>query len=167
MTDLEKTETFQKQNLGGEKHMNFKLSDNQKYNMIWSLLNPRFNEENEYTMDYAVCEVYDEYAVVFKFETGAYERAYYTKDDKARIEVGTLSRFGLLEMSRQRIRASLASQSHITCQACKGTGKIRNPELIALEVLRKIQAAVILGNISLVQVRLSTAPAIFIVLRTQ
>ena len=62
--------------------MNFKLSDNQKYNMIWSLLNPRFNEENEYTMDYAVCEVYDEYAVVFKFETGAYERAYYTKNDE-------------------------------------------------------------------------------------
>lgn len=62
--------------------MNFKLSDNQKYNMIWSLLNPRFNEENEYIMDYAVCDVYDEYAVVFKFESNAYERAYYTKDDK-------------------------------------------------------------------------------------
>lgn len=85
-----------------------------------------------------------------------------TKDDKARIEVGTLSRFGLLEMSRQRIRATLTSQSHITCQHCKGTGKIRNPELIALEVLRKIQAAVILGNVSLVQVRISTAPAIFL-----
>ena len=82
MTDLEKTETFQKQNLGGEKHMNFKLSDNQKYNMLWSLLNPRFNEENEYVMDYAVCDVYDAYAVVFKFETGEYERAYYTKNDE-------------------------------------------------------------------------------------
>lgn len=62
--------------------MNFKLSDNQKYNMIWSLLNPRFNEENDYVMDYAVCDVYDEYAVVFKFETNAYERAYYTKNDE-------------------------------------------------------------------------------------
>lgn len=82
MTDLENTDHFQKQNLGGEKHMNFKLSDNQKYNMIWSLLNPRFNEENEYIMDYAVCDVYDAYAVVFKFESNAYERAYYTKDDK-------------------------------------------------------------------------------------
>ena len=82
MTDLEKTETFQKQNLGGEKNMNFKLSDNQKYNMLWSLLNPRFNEENEYVMDYAVCDVYDAYAVVFKFETGEYERAYYTKSDE-------------------------------------------------------------------------------------
>ena len=82
MTDLENTEVFQKQNLGGEKHMNFKLSDNQKYNMLWTLLNPRFNEENEYIMDYAVCDVYDEYAVVFKFETGEYERAYYTKNDE-------------------------------------------------------------------------------------
>ena len=80
--DLEKTDIFQKQDLGGEKHMNFKLSDNQKYNMLWSLLNPRFNEENEYVMDYAVCDVYDAYAVVFKFETGEYERAYYTKNDE-------------------------------------------------------------------------------------
>ena len=81
VTDLENSEIFQKQNLGGEKHMNFKLSDNQKYNMLWTLLNPRFNEENEYIMDYAVCDIYDEYAVVFGFEKGAYERAYYTKDD--------------------------------------------------------------------------------------
>ena len=82
MNDLEKTDVFQKQNSGGEKHMNFKLSDNQKYNMIWTLLNPRFNEDNDYTMDYAVCDVYDEYAVVFKFEDKIYERAYYTKNDE-------------------------------------------------------------------------------------
>ena len=82
MDDLEGTDIFQKQNLGGEKHMNFKLSDNQKYNMLWTLLNPRFNEENEYIMDYALCDVYDEYAVVFKFESGSYERAYYTKNDE-------------------------------------------------------------------------------------
>ena len=78
--DLEKTDIFQKQDLGGEKHMNFKLSDNQKYNMIWSLLNSRFNEENGYIMDYAVCDVYENYAVVFSFESQNYERAYYTKD---------------------------------------------------------------------------------------
>ena len=82
ISDLENNEVFQKQNLGGEKNMNFKLSDNQKYNMIWSLLNPRFNEENDYMMDYAVCDVYDNYAVVFKFESGNYERAYYTKNDE-------------------------------------------------------------------------------------
>ena len=82
MTDLQGTDIFQKQNLEGEKHMNFKLSDNQKYNMLWTLLNNRFNEENEYIMDYAICDVYDEYAVVFKFETGEYNRAYYTKNDE-------------------------------------------------------------------------------------
>ena len=82
MTDLENNEVFQKCDLGGEKYMEFKLSDNQKYNMIWSLLNTRFNEENGYIMDYAVCDVYDEYAVVFKFEDKAYERAYYTKNDE-------------------------------------------------------------------------------------
>jgi len=82
MTDLNGTDIFQKQNLEGEKHMNFKLSDNQKYNMLWTLLNNRFNEENDYAMDYAICEVYDEYAVVFKFETGEYNRAYYTKNDE-------------------------------------------------------------------------------------
>ena len=82
MTDLQGTDVFQKQNLEGEKHMNFKLSDNQKYNMLWTLLNDRFNEENEYVMDYAICEVYDEYALVFKFETGEYNRVYYTKNDE-------------------------------------------------------------------------------------
>jgi chromosome segregation ATPase len=49
--------------------------------MIWTLLNSRFNEENGYVMDYAVCEIYDEYAIVYNFENGNYERAYYTKDD--------------------------------------------------------------------------------------
>ena len=68
--------------VGGEEQMNFKLSDNQKYNMIWSLLNSRFNEEDGYIMDYAVCDIYDEYAVVFNFENQNYERAYYTKDDE-------------------------------------------------------------------------------------
>ena len=82
MTDLQGTDVFQKQNLEGEKHMEFKLSDNQKYNMLWTLLNDRFNEENGYVMDYAIGDVYDEYAIVFKFETGEYNRAYYTKNDE-------------------------------------------------------------------------------------
>ena len=73
-----------KQNTGGENQMNleFKLSDNQKYNMIWSLLNPNFNEENGWVMNYAVCDVYDEYAVIFNMQESGYERAYYTKNDE-------------------------------------------------------------------------------------
>ena len=78
---MQQFELQSKLNVGGEEQMNFKLSDDQKYNMIWSLLNSRFNEENDYIMDYAVCDVYDGYAIVFNFETKSYERAYYTKDD--------------------------------------------------------------------------------------
>lgn len=84
------------------------------------------------------------------------------KADKARIEIGRLSRFGLLEMSRQRLRASLSSQSHLKCSHCQGSGTIKNPELVALEALRKIQAAVVVGHVSTVKGRLSPAPALFL-----
>jgi len=84
------------------------------------------------------------------------------KIDKARIELSRISKFGLLEMSRQRLRASLASQSHLACTHCQGIGKVRNPELVALEVLRKIQSAVIVGHVGLVKARLSPAPALFL-----
>lgn len=84
------------------------------------------------------------------------------EDDKARVEVGRLSKFGLLEMSRQRLRASLTSQSHISCGHCNGAGKVKNPELVALEVLRKIQNAIVIGHVSLVKARVAPAPAMFL-----
>jgi len=84
------------------------------------------------------------------------------KLDKARIELGRLSKFGLLEMSRQRLRASMSSQSHLKCPQCQGIGSFRNPELIALEVLRKIEAAIMLGNVSSVKARLSPSAALFL-----
>ena len=84
------------------------------------------------------------------------------KLDKARIEIGRLSRFGLLEMSRQRLRASLSSQSCLKCSHCSGTGSIRNPELVALEVLRKVQGAVIAGHVGLVKARTSPAVSMFL-----
>ncbi|MBN8548300.1 MAG: Rne/Rng family ribonuclease [Deltaproteobacteria bacterium] len=84
------------------------------------------------------------------------------RTDKARVEIGRLSQFGLLEMSRQRLRASLASQSHSHCPHCHGSGKLKNAELVALEVLRKIQAAVVVGHVSLVKARVSPGPALFL-----
>jgi ribonuclease E len=82
--------------------------------------------------------------------------------DKARIELGKLSKFGLLEMSRQRLRSSLTSHSHIRCDHCVGTGQIKNPELVALEALRKMQAAVIVGQVKKVKARLPSMPAFFL-----
>ncbi len=56
--------------------------------------------------------------------------------DKARVQIGRISRFGLLEMSRQRLRPSLGESSHITCPRCDGYGSIRSVESLALAILR-------------------------------
>jgi ribonuclease E len=58
--------------------------------------------------------------------------------DRARIQIGRLSRFGLLEMSRQRLRPSLSDSSHLTCPRCTGIGSIRGVESMALAILRLI-----------------------------
>ena len=62
-----------------------------------------------------------------------------TQLDRARIQIGRISRFGLLELSRQRLRPSLGEHSHITCPRCEGRGTIRSVESLALAVLRLIQ----------------------------
>src|SRR5579883_821165 len=60
------------------------------------------------------------------------------KMDRARIQIGRLSRFGLLEMSRQRLRPSIGETSHIVCPRCVGIGSIRSVESMTLAVLRLI-----------------------------
>ena len=60
------------------------------------------------------------------------------KMDRARIQIGRLSRFGLLEMSRQRLRPSLGESSHLVCPRCVGIGSIRSVESMTLAVLRLI-----------------------------
>src|SRR5690242_20380621 len=60
------------------------------------------------------------------------------KMDRARIQIGRLSRFGLLEMSRQRLRPSLGESSHLTCPRCTGIGSIRSVESMTLAILRLI-----------------------------
>ena len=60
------------------------------------------------------------------------------KMDRARIQIGRLSRFGLLEMSRQRLRPSLGESSHIVCPRCVGIGSIRSIESMTLSILRLI-----------------------------
>lgn len=59
--------------------------------------------------------------------------------DKARTQVGKISRFGLLEMSRQRLRSSLGESSYHTCPRCNGQGTIRSVESLALSILRLIE----------------------------
>ena len=61
------------------------------------------------------------------------------KVDRARVQIGRISRFGLLEMSRQRLRPSLGESSHIPCPRCDGQGTIRSVESLSLAVLRIIE----------------------------
>jgi len=66
--------------------------------------------------------------------------------DRARIQLGRISRFGLLEMSRQRLRPSLGESSQLTCPRCSGQGSIRSVESLALSVLRIIEEEAIKKN---------------------
>nr|CAA6811878.1 MAG: Ribonuclease E (EC [uncultured Thiotrichaceae bacterium] len=61
------------------------------------------------------------------------------KVDRARVQVGRISRFGLLEMSRQRLRPSLGESSQIVCPRCTGHGSIRNTDSLALSILRLME----------------------------
>jgi ribonuclease E len=63
------------------------------------------------------------------------------KNDRARTKVGKISRFGLLEMSRQRINSTIEYGSHIKCSYCRGKGMVPSPESDALNLLRKVRHA--------------------------
>ena len=73
--------------------------------------------------------------------------------DRARVQFSTISKFGLLEMSRQRLRPALSEGSHITCPRCNGTGHIRDTESSALQILRIIQEESMKENTSAVHVQ--------------
>ncbi|QIQ41932.1 MAG: ribonuclease E [Buchnera aphidicola (Microlophium carnosum)] len=68
------------------------------------------------------------------------------RDDRARIQIGHISRFGLLEMSRQRLSSSLGESSHHVCPRCTGTGTIRDNESLSLSILRLIEEEALKEN---------------------
>lgn len=73
--------------------------------------------------------------------------------DRARVQFSSISKFGLLEMSRQRLRPALSEGSHITCPRCNGTGHIRDTESSALQILRIIQEESMKDNTAAVHVQ--------------
>jgi ribonuclease E len=75
------------------------------------------------------------------------------KMDRARIQIGRISRFGLLEMSRQRLRPSLGESSQIVCPRCTGQGTIRGVESLSLSVLRIIEEEAMKDNTARVVAR--------------
>ena len=78
--------------------------------------------------------------------------------DRARVQVGRISRFGLLEMSRQRLRPSLGESTQIVCPRCEGHGRIRGVESLSLSVLRLVEEQAMKEKTG--QVLVQTPPAI-------
>ena len=73
--------------------------------------------------------------------------------DRARVQFSSISKFGLLELSRQRLRPALSEGSHITCPRCNGTGHIRDTESSALQILRMVQEESMKDNTAAVHVQ--------------
>jgi ribonuclease E len=84
------------------------------------------------------------------------------KNDRARIQVGRISHFGLMEMSRQRIRTGVLESSMIVCPHCGGSGMVRSTESVALHVLRSLEEALIKSVTNDLIVRTRTGVALYI-----
>ena len=84
------------------------------------------------------------------------------KMDRARVQVGRLSRFGLLEMSRQRLRPSLGESTQVVCPRCSGEGRIRGIESLSLSVLRLIEEEAMKERTSRVVAQLPVEVATFL-----
>ena len=86
----------------------------------------------------------------------------HAKNDKAKIEILRISKFGLLEMSRQRMKSALVTQSHLTCPQCRGRGRVRSPESSALEALRKVQSSAFAGGIKCIKIHMHPVAAMML-----
>jgi len=84
------------------------------------------------------------------------------KPDKARHEVGRISRLGLLEISRQRMRPAATATTYTSCPMCEGHGAVRTTESAALVALRKIHNRVALGDVASVRVSLPESVALYL-----
>lgn len=81
--------------------------------------------------------------------------------DRARVQIGRISRFGLLEMSRQRLKSSLSEETQATCPRCKGEGHVRSVQSIALSILRVVEEDAIKGQITKIQLQVPVDMAAF------
>jgi ribonuclease E len=84
------------------------------------------------------------------------------RQDRARIQIGRISNFGLLEMSRQRLRSSLVEASTETCPICAGVGLLRTVESVALHALRAVEEEALKQRDGLLTMTLPTAVALYV-----
>ena len=90
---------------GGKSEMtklNFKLSDSQKHDAIWVLLNDKYTEEGHWEVSYTILDIYDDYALVYSYEAGSYERVYYTKNDETdSVELGARKKCYVIDVTEE------------------------------------------------------------------
>jgi ribonuclease E len=84
------------------------------------------------------------------------------KLDRARVQTGKISRFGLMELSRQRLRPALAETSYVSCPRCSGTGHIRSVESAALHILRILEEEAMKENTAAVHTQVPVDVATFL-----
>lgn len=100
-------ELFQSQEQGGNiMNINFKLSDSQKHDLLFNLLNPNFNEEGGWMIECVPCEIYDDYALVLNYADASYERVYYSKNDaEDKIEITARERCYIVDVNTEEKEA--------------------------------------------------------------
>ena len=96
----ELTNTFTKKGGKEEVKVNFKLSDNDKYEQIFNLLNTNFNEEGNWTITYGIGEIYDDYALVYNLETKEVFRAYYQKGEDT-VTLGDMKKVYIIDVTEE------------------------------------------------------------------
>jgi len=84
------------------------------------------------------------------------------KEDRARVQIGRISRFGLLEMSRQRLRPSLGESAHQVCPRCDGHGFVRSVDSLALSILRILEEEALKENTGRVTAQLPVEVATYL-----
>lgn len=93
---------------GGQKKMtiNFKLSDSEKHMAIWSLLNTNFTEEGNYEIQYDILDIYDDYALVYDYDSRSYYRVKYSKNDENNeVALGERERTYVMDVSESELNS--------------------------------------------------------------
>ena len=97
---------FNKGGMSEVAKLNFKLSDSQKHDAIWALLNDKYTEEGHWEITYTICDIYDDYALVYNYETGSHEQVYYTKNDATdSVELGKRKKCYVIDVTEDEKKA--------------------------------------------------------------
>ena len=109
-------ELFQNPEQGGNiMNINFKLSDSQKHDLLFNLLNPNFNEEGGWMIETALCEIYEDYAIAFNYADCTYERVFYTRDDaEDKVEITKRERCYIVDVNTEEKEALDALKGNYT-----------------------------------------------------